>query len=242
MIADKKPHDDIAQHDPYSPTELAKHIDPILYDALRILQYDRLARKQVTVVFWDVSGFSTLCKKFYNFEASVNYFLRIYFEKAIEIIKKHNGVLDKFMGDGILAYFGYNTINGDPFSAIDAALEFKEQFPTIKKQLDEYCESSNRKKVPPINLKCGIVNGPAFFHYFNTPTRNSVIVLGSTLNFASRLEGRAKKNQIIVSEELGDMIYENYKLRKMKIPEDDRIQSYEEEESVYVLEGKKRRE
>jgi adenylate cyclase len=239
LTTDEKPPD-IAPHDPYSPAELAKHIDHIFYDALRILQFERLTRKQITVVFWDVSGFSTMCKKLYNFEDSINYFLRIYFEKAIEIIEKHHGVLDKFMGDGILAYFGYDrTVNGDPFSAIDAALEFNKQFPTIKKQLNQYCENSNKKKVGRIDLKCGIDNGPAFFHYFNTPTRNSVIVLGSTLNLASRLEGKARNNQIIVSEELGDMIQENYKLRKMKIPEKDKIKSFKEVDFVYVLKGKR---
>lgn len=237
MTTDKKLP---APHDPYSPAELAKHIDPIFYDALRILQFERLTREQLTVVFWDVSGFSALCKDLYGFEDSINYFLNEYFKKAIEIIEKHHGVLDKFMGDGLLAYFGYNrTVNGDPFSAVDAALEFKKQFPTLKKQLDQYCKKTNRKKVRRIDLKCGIVNGPAFFHYFNTPTRNSVIVLGSTLNFASRLEGIAKNNQIIVSEELRDMIQENYEWRKKMIPKDDRIKSYEEVDVVYVLKGKR---
>src|SRR5687768_7403347 len=144
-----------------------------------------------------------LCKKLNNFEDCVAYFLQIYFEKAIEIIKKHQGVLDKFMGDGILAYFGYNrTANGDPFSAIEAALEFKKQFPAIKKLFVLYCKQ-HRKKVTPIDLKCGIDNGPAFFHYFNKPRRNSVIVIGKTLNLASRLEGIAVDDQIILSGDLG---------------------------------------
>lgn len=230
-----------AQHDPYSPAELAKHIDPTLYKALGLIQYDRIVRKQVTVVFWDVSGFSKLCIKFYNFEDCVNYFLRIYYQKAIEIIENHHGVLDKFMGDGVLAYFGYDrTVNGDPFGAVEAALEFKKQFPTIKRRFVQYCKEQKIKKISPIDLKCGINNGPAFFNYFNTPTRNNVTVLGSTLNFASRLEGRALSNEIILSEDLGDMIYENYRLRKVDIPENDKIDAYEEEKAYYVLEGKKR--
>jgi class 3 adenylate cyclase len=94
--------------------------------------------------------------------------------------------------------------------------------------------------VTPIDLKCGIENGQAFFHYFNRPTRNSVIVLGSTLNFASRLEGLAKYDQIIVSKDLKAMIEEFYELRKKKIPKKDIIKSYKEVKFVYVLEGRRK--
>lgn len=168
------PHDpkstiggELPKHDPYSPAELAKHIDPILRDALGFLKDIPLVPNQVTVVFWDVSGFSALCKELDNFEPCVNYFLKLYFEKAIEIIEKYHGVLDKFMGDGILAYFGFDRLNGNPFSAIEAALEFKREFPAIKRLSAIYCKKHNRKVETPIDLKCGIENGLAFFHYFN---------------------------------------------------------------------------
>ena len=92
-----------------------------------------------------------------------------------------------------------------------------------------------------IDLKCGINNGPAYVHYFNTPTRNSVNLLGPTLNFASRLEGIAEEDEIIVSKDLRNMIEDKYELRRKRIPEDDKIKSYEEVDVVYVLEGKKRR-
>jgi class 3 adenylate cyclase len=229
-----------APHDPYSPIELAKHIDPICNDDLRILQFNRLKRAQLTVVFWDVSSFSALCEDLYLYPDSINYFLNEYFKKAIKIIKKHPGVLDKFMGDGILAYFGYNrTENGDPFNAVSAALEFKKQFLTLKEWLAQYCKKSIGQDVRPIYLKCGINNGPAYIHYFNTPMRNSVILLGSTLNFASRLEGIAKNDEIIVSKELKNMIQEKYELKKKKVPKEHRIKSYEEVDVVYIVKGKR---
>lgn len=66
-------------------------------------------------------------------------------------------------------------------------------------------------------------------------------LLGPTLNFASRLEGIAEEDEVIVSKDLRNMIEDKYELRKKRIPEDDRIKSYEEVDVVYVLEGKKRR-
>jgi class 3 adenylate cyclase len=68
-----------------------------------------------------------------------------------------------------------------------------------------------------------------------------VNLLGSTLNFASRLEGVAEEDEIIVSKDLRNMIEDKYELRKKRIPEDDKIKSYEEVDVVYILEGKKRR-
>jgi class 3 adenylate cyclase len=99
-----------------------------------------------------------------------------------------------------LAYFGYNrTGDDDPFNALNAALEFREQFPTLRRSLAQYCKKTNIQDVARIDLKCGINYGPAHAYYFNTPTRNSVIVLGSTLNFASRLEGRAQNDELFFS-------------------------------------------
>jgi len=55
-----------------------------------------------------------------------------------------------------LAYFGYDTLNGDPFSAKEAAFEFKKQFLAIKKDFVLFCKGYNRKVATPIDLKCGI--------------------------------------------------------------------------------------
>lgn len=106
MTRDRELPDIVPPHEPYSPKELAKHIDPIFYDDLGILQFQGLKRVQLIIVFWDISGFSALCNDLYLYPDSINYFLNEYFKKSIKIIKKHHGVLDKFMGDGILAYFG----------------------------------------------------------------------------------------------------------------------------------------
>ena len=101
-------------------------------------------------------------------------------------------------------------------------------------------QKNQQKKVRRIDLKCGIENGPAFVYYFKSPMRNSVSFLGQTLNFASRLEGIAKKDQVIISKDLRDMIQENYELRKKRIPKEHRIKAYKDVDVVYVLEGKRK--
>lgn len=147
---------------PDSPKELAKHIDPNLVKALRNLQLNPMNPVKLTAVFWDISGFSNLCNDFavYPYARGLTYLMTEYFSNAIEIIKRHNGVLDKFMGDGILAYFGYKTMNdGDPHHAISAALEFRTQFSTIKVNFAQICKKYyDKKKVRRIDLKCGMNN------------------------------------------------------------------------------------
>jgi len=113
----------VAEPKPFSPEELAKHIDPILLKDLGRIQIDTHQRKQLTVVFWDISGFSALCNDLNDYPEAIIYFLNEYFVTAIKIINGNQGVLYKFVGDGILAYFGYNSRkgNGDPYIAIKAA-------------------------------------------------------------------------------------------------------------------------
>jgi class 3 adenylate cyclase len=241
---DRKKLRDFAESNPYSPIELAKHIDPVFLDDLKTLQFRTPTPIDLTVVFWDVSGFSALCNDLYFHPNGIADFLNQYFKMAIEIIKKYNGVLDKFMGDGILAYFGYNrkSEDGDYFNAISAALEFKRQFPMVKKTLVRYCYEYRLEDVKRIDLKCGIANGIAHPYYFSTQTRNSVILFGSTLNFASRLEGIAENDEIVVSNDLRELIKKQYELEERKIPKAKkcRIKSFEKEDVVYILKGRKK--
>ncbi len=89
-------------------------------------------------------------------------------------------------------------------------------------------------------------NGPAFLHYFSSNTRNGVILMGSTVNFASRLQCIAKGDEIIVSKQLKNMVDEKFKF--LKIATNDRVEeesskgkmkSFEEEDTVYSLTRKK---
>jgi class 3 adenylate cyclase len=170
-------------------------------------------------------------------------FLRKYDAEAIRIIKKHNGVLDKFMGDGILAYFGYNGTeeDGDPLNAIRTALEFRKQFSILKSNFVQLCKELKIKRVRRFYLKFGMNIGYIHAHYLNTRSMNSVIFMGSTLNLASRLEGIAKKDEIIISRRLKGYIKSQYEITPISVMrrEGHLIKSFESEKVVYVIKGKR---
>jgi len=110
---------------------LKRYFDPKVFGAIdRNPELLNLQSKTLTVVFWDIRGFSALSEILKAHPILIAGFLREYFKVASEVIFRHQGVLDKFVGDGVMALFG--AINGkgpegrqDAINAARAAVEMK---------------------------------------------------------------------------------------------------------------------
>src|SRR5574342_304905 len=96
----------ITDNDPYSKEQLGMYFDPFIYKHIKELKLDGININKLIIVFWDISKFSDLIKE-------LKYLLRDYYSEATRVIKKYNGILDKFIGDGIFGYFGYQEKNFD---------------------------------------------------------------------------------------------------------------------------------
>lgn len=95
-----------------------------------------------------------------------------------------------------MAYFGYydNAGNQAAINAINAAIELNQKFIVIK---NEWIKESNlNPKNVEINVKCGIHTGDLLFGIIDTEYRNQITVIGSTVNFASRLQRPNKRSRI----------------------------------------------
>ena len=167
------------------PKTLLKIADPDLV---------KIHNKIFTIVFWDLSGFSALCEKIKGHPVLVVEFLKEYYAKATEIIHKYDGVLDKFIGDGGMAFFGFHarrdnhgTTTKHAIHAVNAAIELKESFEKIKTVwLDIWRNKINDGNIS-IGLKCGINTGyPSWI--IPTKERDEFTAVGSHVNLASRLE------------------------------------------------------
>jgi class 3 adenylate cyclase len=88
-------------------TSLEKYVDPVVLEQIRDPELVTMQNKILTIVFWDISGFSVLCESLQFNQELVVAFLREFFSEAATIIHKYDGVLDKFIGDGIMAFFGF---------------------------------------------------------------------------------------------------------------------------------------
>ncbi len=188
--------------------DLIKHFDPEVFDILLNAEEHNLKSKNLVIVFWDISGFSDMCNKLIDEPLTVVDLLKNYFNKANTIIHKHGGIIDKFIGDGILAYFGYyiEQKKCKAIDAIDTALELRDKFGDIKFEWQKRFSNSFLEYKPNIDIKCGIYIGNVLFGLIETIYRNQITLVGSTVNFASRLEDKADKNQIIISKDVLDLV------------------------------------
>jgi class 3 adenylate cyclase len=163
-------------------------------------------------------------------------FLREYCEVAIKTIHDHNGIVDKFIGDGILAFFGYKNSNDKTKGAIDAinaALELRKNFDLIKKKWIEMWSKHFGYNNISLDLKCGMHTGGVLFGLLDTETRSQVTVVGSTVNLASRLlESVAENDQIIISANVKDLAGDRYPINRIHL---NKLQSFPEINVVYEV-------
>ena len=86
-----------------------------------------------------------------------------------------------------------------------------------------------------IDLKCAIHVGDVIFGYWNSPSRVQITAMGKNVNFCSRLEGFANKNQIIISEEVNKLVMGKFDTNKLYIPKSERMKSFKHIDHVYEI-------
>jgi adenylate cyclase len=163
-----------------------------------------IKNRVLTICFWDVRQFSSLCETLKAHPELIAEFLRDYFDIAANTIFDHGGILDKFIGDGVMALFGVlNDQEGndseEAMNAIRAAKDLREQFNNLLlKWLPKWAWYTQQKI--EIGLGCGIATGEVLVGNVGTAFRDQFTALGPDVNFASRIEARAESGQILVSK------------------------------------------
>jgi adenylate cyclase len=146
-------------------------------------------KEEVTVLFGDLKGFTTFCER--STPTRVVEVLNAVFGRLSDIVFRHQGTLDKFMGDGLMVFFGAPLRSPDHAKqAVCAALDM---LATL--------EDFNRGRDPDahIAIRIGINTGPVVVGDVGSPIRKDYTVIGDTVNVASRLESSvARENQIVV--------------------------------------------
>jgi len=184
---------------------LRRYFDPRVFNTIkRDPSVLSVSRRTITIAFWDIRGFSRLCESLKAHPTLISGFLKDYCELGAKTIFEHNGVLDKFIGDGIMALFGVlnhrdNEGKSDAVSAVKAGIDLRAKFSgVIDKWMDEW-----KLYVPDkieIGLGCGIHTGDVLVGNVGTDFRDQFTALGPPVNFASRIESRAKADQILISQ------------------------------------------
>ena len=147
---------------------------------------------ECTVFNSDIRGFTRMSEG--ATAGVINELLNEYFELMVETIFKYEGTLDKFMGDGIMAFWGAPmTHPDDAVRSVQCALDQMEALGRF-----------NRKRVdqghPPLAVGMGLHTGPLVAGYVGSSKAMSYTVIGDTANTSARLCGIALAGQVIVSE------------------------------------------
>jgi adenylate cyclase len=151
-------------------------------------------RKDVTILFSDIRGYTTLTE---NLEATeVVALLNRYFETMVEAVFNHQGTLDKFIGDALMAVFGAPlSLENHAWMAVKTALD-------MRRRLVEFNRRGRRINQPEIRFGVGISSGDVVSGNIGSKKRMDYTAIGDSVNLSSRLESLTKEYgcDIILSE------------------------------------------
>ena len=171
----------------YLPKDLTQKI---------LAQRDKIEgeRKQVTVMFCDMEGFTSLTEKLGS-EEMYSVMDQVY-EILIHKVHDYEGTVNELTGDGIMALFGAPIALEDaPQRAIRSALAIHREINKFSDQL------KSEKKMPPIKMRIGIHTGPVIVGTLGNDLRVEFKAVGDTVNLASRMEGLADSGTTYVTED-----------------------------------------
>jgi class 3 adenylate cyclase len=176
-------------------TELRRYLSPQLADSILEGKLDvNLAsrRKNLTIFFSDIRGFTAMSERLEPEELSD--LLNRYLSAMTEIVFKHGGTLDKYIGDAIMVFFGDPIPYQDHAErAVNMALEMRDKLAELQRQWFVRTEEV-------LTIGMGISTGYVTVGNIGSAARLEYTVLGNHVNLASRLASRARGGQILVSE------------------------------------------
>ncbi|WP_208995916.1 adenylate/guanylate cyclase domain-containing protein [Pannonibacter tanglangensis] len=149
----------------------------------------------VVVMFVDLRGFTSLSEGRLPFD--VVFILNRYVDSVVRVIRKHDGMIDKVMGDGIMALFGVESgMAAGSRSALAAIVDLADELKRVNRDLAAQLSA-------PLRIAVGLHGGAAILGRIGLDGRNGVAsgltALGDVVNVASRLEGVAKEQNALAA-------------------------------------------
>ncbi len=179
-------------------TTMYRYLTPHVAEQVMALGEDALMvgeRKDVTILFSDIRGYTTLTENLGA--AEVVSLLNQYFETMVEAVFNYEGTLDKFIGDALMAVFGapLPLTENHAWRAVQSALD-------MRHRLAEFNQRRIIQAQPQIRFGIGISSGEVVSGNIGSHKRMDYTVIGDGVNLSSRLEGVTKEYgcDIILSE------------------------------------------
>jgi len=203
--------EDISQEKRMKST-LYRYMTPSVAERVMDLRDDSLMkgeRKDVTVLFSDIRGYTTLTE---NLEADkVVEMLNAYFETMVEAVFTFEGTLDKFIGDALMAVFGAPLpLSNHAWAAVQSALD-------MRQRLARFNEDRIQLGQPAIRIGIGISSGEVVSGNIGSQRKMEYTVIGDGVNLSSRLEGATKEYgcDIVISEYTYSLCHDKIWVREL---------------------------
>ena len=177
---------------------IREHHTPIIYNK----------RTELTLMFADIVGFTQLSESL-SAEHLANV-LNTYMAAMTRINIQHGALLDKFIGDGMVCFFGYpksNDVRGDAVACVAMALDMQQQMHLLSNQWQ-------MMGIDDVHIRIGINTGCCHVGNYGSKDRMSFTVIGREVNFAARLEAAAQPKEILISQSTYDLVKHKFHCQK----------------------------
>ena len=183
-------------------------------------------RKRVTVLFADVAGFTSMSEKLDP--EKVHQIMDGCFKTLMDEIHNHQGTINQFTGDGVMALFGAPVaIENHAQNACQAAL-------SIQSAIKKYSEDLKTKFGLDFKMRIGLNTGPVIVGSIGDDLRMDYTAIGDTVNLASRMESNAEPGNVLVSPNTYERVMHRFKFKPLgKVA----VKGKEEPLDVYELVG-----
>ncbi|HEY9646299.1 MAG TPA: adenylate/guanylate cyclase domain-containing protein, partial [Chroococcidiopsis sp.] len=209
-------------------TTMYRYMTPGVAEQVMALGDDALMvgeRKEVTILFSDIRGYTTLTEQLEP--AEVVSLLNAYFGTMVEAVFNFEGTLDKFIGDALMAVFGAPLpLDNHGWMAVQSALD-------MRRRLAEFNYARRHTNQPKIRIGVGISSGEVVSGNIGSQRRMDYTVIGDGVNVSSRLEGVTKEYgcDIILSETTYRLCHDRIWVREL-----DRIRVKGKEQALGIYE------
>jgi adenylate cyclase len=196
-----------AERDRIARQHLERYHSPGLVTALVAgdAPVSRLQQAEVTVLFADAVGFTSISEELSPDEVAE--LLDGFFTEAVDAVFAHDGTLDKFIGDAVMAFFGAPVECDDHAErAVRAALDLRFR---LKRWNSRHVAHGGR----PVDIRIALNSGPVVVGDVGSARRVDYTVLGNTVNVAARLESVGSPGDIIVGPGTQALLPEDFPLR-----------------------------
>jgi len=169
-------------------------------------------RRNLTVMFADIRGFTSFSEK--SQPEAVFEALNVYLGAMIPAVIEENGVIDKIIGDEVMAIFGMLPGHVDgPIYGLRASLK-------ILEQIERLNQLRRKQGAQLLQIGIGMATGPVSLGVLGSQDRKSLTVIGNHVNLAARLQGIAGPNQLVIDQSSFDALaswHDRFQLNSLEL-------------------------